>query len=928
MFIPLPGPSSKDTSHDNNNPVTPSKRPSLIPGIISESIIPPKDVISKISQVQVEASAVVSGLHPHLPSAGDISLPHLPSPSTIRTQVASVVQTTSENIQSKLPSTEDLLHLPSESITHAELQVSETIKAQISSTDDASSHTSVFASREDSGEVSAATDVHSPGLSSIPASMGALLGTQLPPLNHPSLADVKGKLPVSPVSSVLPPIKNLLDTSSASIHQGVSSITTNVDATVGIVSKEATSITSTAGSAIGLVSHEVTSVTSTTSSVAGLVSQEASSTTGSLIGLVSKGTSSLASTAGSVVGVVSKEATTVTSTAGSVVGLVSKGTSSLTSTAGSLAGLVSKEATTITSTAGSVVGLVSDAIPPQLSSLGDLPKKMGGELSHLSDVALSAEPLSSKLTTFASSPLISKIPGMGLISEVTPLLQLTVKKIPWFQVSIILFLQVVEPLTTHVVSPFTPELIRNSVGNIGTDEQLDYVAGLLKSLFYFVEASTVLYWSKSSDKVGRKPVILIGLIGSILSMMCFGISQSLWGTLISLSLITGLNGNTGVIKGMMAEMVDTKDLARIYAFTPLAYSAGAAVGPIINGYLSHSTEKAPAPESVSRQAMVPNLFVYLFASSVPTMLSIASFVVTFLFLKETVKSPAPVSTLLRVPPPAPVDVEHFHVENPREILSVVRQKSTAAVQDGLALGGTVAAAVASRLPVDPRNLLSLRALLANMPVIIAVGNFGCLSLVDITFRTIQPLFLASPMSLGGLGLPPNHVEKILSAYGVLNGVVQLMFFTKIYDRLGPRKTFIYGVASAIPLFLMFPITSFLAKTVGHGVVLWLALSAQIVLPIGFSLAFGSIFMYITASAPNPESLGTTNGLSQMLANAVRGIGPGIATGLFKASMTESYIGGGFVYLVLALMAAGATVAAWFLPQKLWSKGPIPSSHLL
>ncbi|KAG6810468.1 hypothetical protein H0H92_011732 [Tricholoma furcatifolium] len=557
----------------------------------------------------------------------------------------------------------------------------------------------------------------------------------------------------------------------------------------------------------------------------------------------------------------------------------------------------------------STVTLVSESFSQKLPSLEDLPKAAGlstpAAFSALTDVAFSSAPLSSKLSNLASSPFIPAVPGMALISEVTPLLQ-SVRRIPWFQVAILMFLQMVEPLTTHVVSPFTPELIRAAIGNYGTDEQLGYVAESLQSFFYFMEASTVLYWSRTSDKVGRKPVILIGLVGSSLSMMCFGISQSLWGSLIS----------------MMAEMVDTADLARIYAFTPLAHSAGASIGPIINDYLSPTPKEGPpASDGATGQSMVPNLLTYLLASSTPTLLSILSFTITFFFLKETVKSPAPVSTLLKPLPIHPgtdaKDPEQNEHHNPLDIVADLHLRAPQ-LQDGVALGGAVASAVVAKLPFDPNKLMSMRAILTPH-VIIAVGNFACLTVIETTFRSIQTLFLANPMALGGLGLPDDQIQSILSAYSVLNGCVQMMFFAQIHSYLGSKKTFLYGVASAVPLFLTFPVTSFLAKTIGPGIFLWMALGVQVILPIGFNLAFGSIFMYITASSPTPEALGTTNGLSEMLANSMRGIAPGIATGLFTLSIERDYMGGNLVYVVLALIAAVATVAATFLPHKLWTR---------
>ena len=79
------------------------------------------------------------------------------------------------------------------------------------------------------------------------------------------------------------------------------------------------------------------------------------------------------------------------------------------------------------------------------------------------------------------------------------------------------------------------------------------------------EALTVLQWSRASDCIGRKPVLLIGLIGITLSMLSFGLSRTFWALVIRYGLsykylattklkllaisrcLTGLlNGNIGI----------------------------------------------------------------------------------------------------------------------------------------------------------------------------------------------------------------------------------------------------------------------------------------------------------------------------------------------------------------------------------------------
>ena len=54
-------------------------------------------------------------------------------------------------------------------------------------------------------------------------------------------------------------------------------------------------------------------------------------------------------------------------------------------------------------------------------------------------------------------------------------------------------------------------------------------ANLLQlSANFAAEAVTVLHWSRLSDHVGRKPVLLSCLIGVNVSVVMFGLSRSFW----------------------------------------------------------------------------------------------------------------------------------------------------------------------------------------------------------------------------------------------------------------------------------------------------------------------------------------------------------------------------------------------------------------
>lgn len=52
------------------------------------------------------------------------------------------------------------------------------------------------------------------------------------------------------------------------------------------------------------------------------------------------------------------------------------------------------------------------------------------------------------------------------------------------------------------------------------------------SLFFTAEALTIMQWSRLSDHIGRKPVLLTGLFGLCISMVFFGLSRTFWALVV------------------------------------------------------------------------------------------------------------------------------------------------------------------------------------------------------------------------------------------------------------------------------------------------------------------------------------------------------------------------------------------------------------
>lgn len=88
----------------------------------------------------------------------------------------------------------------------------------------------------------------------------------------------------------------------------------------------------------------------------------------------------------------------------------------------------------------------------------------------------------------------------------------------------------------------------------------------------------VLQWSRLSDRIGRRPVLLLGLVGLAASMISFGISKSFLGLVASRVMAGVLNGNVGIMKTMIAELTDDTNQALAVSCLPITWVTGATIG--------------------------------------------------------------------------------------------------------------------------------------------------------------------------------------------------------------------------------------------------------------------------------------------------------------------------------------------------------------
>ncbi|KAJ7354216.1 major facilitator superfamily domain-containing protein [Mycena albidolilacea] len=439
--------------------------------------------------------------------------------------------------------------------------------------------------------------------------------------------------------------------------------------------------------------------------------------------------------------------------------------------------------------------------------------------------------------------------------------------LPKLQLSVILFIQICEPLASQSIYPYINQLVSELDITGGDEKKVGYYA--CESLFFLTEAVTVLQWSRASDHVGRKPILLLGLFGTGLSIMCFGLSRTFWTLVVRSSVVGDLTDRTN--RGQAIAYFPAIIVA--LAYNVVIWSYQATLGPFLGGTLARPHDRFPK--------IFPGKFWQDFPYFLPCLVT-GSFVflgclVVLVLFKES------------VPPRKPPVSTDADTDFPSDEVQPAQR-------------------------VGPR---SVRELLV-FPVLISISNYVALAFLSIALSALLPLFLAMPLEIGGLGLPPSKIGFVIAAYGVTMGLSQFLFFARAARRFGEKRVFVGALTACLPIFALFPIISVIAQRDGVSPIIWVLIGCMLVLGGLMDLAFGAIFMFVQASAPK-SSRGTANGMSQTSASLARALGPALSTSLFSLSVEHNLMGGYFVYFVFFAFSMFALVLAGQLPEEIWDE---------
>jgi multidrug resistance protein len=120
------------------------------------------------------------------------------------------------------------------------------------------------------------------------------------------------------------------------------------------------------------------------------------------------------------------------------------------------------------------------------------------------------------------------------------------------------------------------------------------MVGLLSTSFSLMQFLFAPFWGRLSDRIGRRPVILIGLMGSAVSYAMFALAHSLPALFVARCLAGIAGANVSTAQAFIADVTTPDNRARGMGMIGAAFGLGFIFGPAIGGFLSHWGYAAPA----------------------------------------------------------------------------------------------------------------------------------------------------------------------------------------------------------------------------------------------------------------------------------------------------------------------------------------------
>ncbi|KAG2158160.1 major facilitator superfamily domain-containing protein [Suillus bovinus] len=442
--------------------------------------------------------------------------------------------------------------------------------------------------------------------------------------------------------------------------------------------------------------------------------------------------------------------------------------------------------------------------------------------------------------------------------------------LPKGQLTALCIVRLIEPIAFTQLFPYVNEFM-SDLHLTDDPSKIGFYSGLVESVFAISQLCSIYHWAKISDVIGRRPVIFLGIIGLATTTLMFGLSKSLVSVLVARSLGGLFSGNIAVVHSVLGEITDSTNQNVAMPIYGLCWPIGSIIGPLIGGTFSHPASKYPKMLGYRFLEDYP----YFLPGFVAFIIAIIGVFLGFIFLDETLPSK----------------------RNGKKSGS----PNTSTNDDSVT--------TAPALPEKPFGVSKL--LLIPIMSSLAVSGF-MLSCLATSFDVVFVLFCYTPIELGGLAFSASQIGYSLAIAGVIGAAIQLCIMSYLLRTFESVKIYSFCMGIWPWTFFVLPFLNLIARAgldettgeLGTTVValVWAGIAFALLLTKVATIAYSVSMILTKENAPNPASLGQSNGIVQFAMCFARSFSPFVVSALFSVS-TKYNLLGGYLWLIIMMMVS-------------------------
>ncbi|KZO96933.1 MFS general substrate transporter [Calocera viscosa TUFC12733] len=427
------------------------------------------------------------------------------------------------------------------------------------------------------------------------------------------------------------------------------------------------------------------------------------------------------------------------------------------------------------------------------------------------------------------------------------------KKLPMLQILLLCYASLGEGAAFVYIFPFINQMIVERAGIPETD--VGRWSGMIESMYACTQTIVMIFWGRISDRYGRKAVLVTCGAGVCAMVTLFGTSSGLWQMVIYRAMAGIFAGSFVTTRTMLSENSTSRTQARAFSYFQFAGNIGLSVGSMLGGALSKPAEQFPGLFGNSQLLI---RYPYLLPCIVCGLLPGTASILSFFFLKET---------------------KPF-------------------AKDG----------------VEPEEPPSMKTILSAPGVWIVLAIFQMGWFIGNAYTVTVPIFLYTPVELGGVGFEPTMISAWMVVTGLSQAAWLLIIFAPLQHRFGTGN-----VMRGCSWLRLFVLTGFacLNLLLRHGNVagFWTLAPFCIVGATGVTMIYTGVQLALNDICPSPLALGTLNGVAMSITFGLRAVTPAAFGTIFAFGVKYQILGGYLVWAVLLAFGAAFIVLLQYMPEK-------------